>query len=100
MLGGIIAWAVSAYQNRNKNMDDFKTREQQSEQNGLLFASGLITGEALMGIALALPVAATGNKNVLALLENPLDSSIGLLVLLAISFWLYRVAVNAFSATD
>ena len=48
----------------------------------------------------ALPVAATGNKNVLALLENPLDSSIGLLVLLAISFWLYRVAVNAFSATD
>jgi len=31
--------------------------------NGLLFASGLITGEALMGIMVALPIFLTGNKN-------------------------------------
>jgi len=100
MLGGIIAWAVSAYQQRNAQLDNFKAREQRSEQTGLLFASGLITGEALVGIALAVPVALTGDKNVLSLLDSPLDSSIGLLVLLAICFWLYRVAVNAFTATD
>ena len=31
--------------------------------NGLLFASGLITGEALMGIMVALPIFLTGNKS-------------------------------------
>ena len=34
---------------------------------GLLAAAGFITGEALMGIGLAVPIAATGNKNVLTL---------------------------------
>jgi len=101
MLGGIIAWAVSAYQNKRATADEgFKAQVQQSDQTGLLFASGLITGEALVGIALAVPVAISGDKNVLSLLEKPMDSSIGLIVLLGICFWLYRVAVNAFNDKD
>ena len=34
-----------------------------TERRGLLIASGLITGEALIGIGVALPIFFTGNKN-------------------------------------
>ena len=33
----------------------------------MLFAAGLITGEALMGIVIAIPIVATGRADVLAL---------------------------------
>ncbi len=39
--------------------------------NGLLFASGLITGEALMGIMVALPIFLTGNKNWWEIINMP-----------------------------
>jgi uncharacterized oligopeptide transporter (OPT) family protein len=37
---------------------------------GVLFAGGLITGEALMGIILAIPIAISGNTSVLHLLSE------------------------------
>jgi putative OPT family oligopeptide transporter len=86
MIGGIIAWLVSRYQsNRGK-----KTEEMEGGP-GLLFASGLITGEALIGIFLAIPVAITKDDRVLALVENSLPSVIGLIVVLGICYCLYQV---------
>ena len=41
-----------AYKTKNNNND-----------NGILFSSGLITGEAIMGILIALPIFISGNTN-------------------------------------
>lgn len=99
MLGGVLAWLVSKYQERNaiKNAPLHRIQKQNSDQAGLLFASGLITGEALIGIGIAIPVAQTGNTNVLALLEHPMGSWLGVLIVLAISTALYWIASRAYS---
>ncbi|NJK84212.1 MAG: oligopeptide transporter, OPT family [Saprospiraceae bacterium] len=101
MLGGIIAYFVYRYQQKQTMSDEQAHQEasERSERTGLLFASGLITGEALIGIFLAVPVAIYERTDVLALLETPLGSWIGLLVVLGVSFWLYQIAVNAFKNT-
>ncbi len=52
LLGGLIAWSV----NRAIGKDASETRRADVERNGLLFSAGLITGEALMGVVLALLV--------------------------------------------
>lgn len=98
MLGGIIAWLVSRYQKNNttKAAGELETAKGRSERSGLLFASGLITGEALIGILLAIPVAIYERTDVFALLENPLGSLPGLIVILAVCYWLYSIASRAF----
>jgi len=40
-----------------------RDKSETSKKKGLLFASGLITGEALMGIFVAIPIFITANKN-------------------------------------
>lgn len=86
MAGGIIAWLVSRY-----HQQQGRGAKATEAGPGLLFASGLITGEALIGIFLAIPVAIYGTTDVLALTENPLPSLIGLAVVLGISYWLYLI---------
>jgi putative OPT family oligopeptide transporter len=64
-------------------------------RNGMLFAAGLITGEALIGILMALPIVLTGDANVLAVPESIRQGAgIGLLVMAAVTFALYRIAVK------
>ncbi len=87
-----------------------KEAQEDSEQRSVLFASGLITGEALMGIIVAIPVVLMKSRG----LELPLTSLwqqkaasflptlrtwigtsgawIGLIVLLAIALWAYRAS--------
>ncbi len=53
-LGGIVAWLVG------RSLDKVKAspeRRGEVERNGFLVAAGFITGESLMGIAIAVPVA-------------------------------------------
>ena len=52
-LGGVIAWLVTRTLNRSKPSAE---RRSSVERNGLLAAAGFITGEALLGIGLAVPV--------------------------------------------
>jgi putative OPT family oligopeptide transporter len=68
-------------------------------RRGLLFAAGMITGEALMGILIAVPIVATGRADVLALPE-PLRFGgwLGLLVLAGLGAWLYRTATGVRAA--
>ena len=101
MLGGLIAWLVSRYQSSNRSrVDDYEVATQRSENGGLLFASGLITGEALIGILLAIPVAITGSSTVLAIADDPWGSIPGIIVIIAVSYWLYRVASKAFLTAE
>ncbi len=63
------------------------------QRHGMLFASGLITGEALIGIGMAVPIVMSGNPDIIDLgLELP--PVIGLLVIAALSWALYRVATT------
>jgi putative OPT family oligopeptide transporter len=98
MVGGVIAWLVTLYQKANRNaVKDVEAQEKASEGAGLLFASGLITGEALLGILLAVPVAIYGTSDVLSIADDPFGSTPGLIIVLAICYILYRMAANAFT---
>ena len=91
-LGGIVAHFAA------RNMRKRGATEEQVEnggRSGLLFASGLITGEALVGIALAIPFAAAQSTDVLALAPEGFESVAGVLGLVGLAFfvtWLYKVA--------
>ena len=63
-----------------------------SSGHGLLFASGLITGEALMGILLAVPAAIPGAAGLLRPAGEPLGAWPGVVLLGGIAWWLYRSA--------
>lgn len=66
-----------------------------NERNGLLFAAGLITGEALIGILMAIPIVITSNKNVLAVFGSFNTAIPGLILLAALSVWLYKASTSA-----
>jgi hypothetical protein len=67
---------------------------------GTLFAAGLITGEALMGIFIAIPIVAAGRADVLALpADMQLGRGFGLILLAIIAWLLYRTAVKVRPAT-
>ena len=63
-------------------------------RNGLLFSAGLITGEALIGIFMALPIVISGSSDVLAIAAEPFHGKPGLLALGVLAYLLYRIARN------
>jgi putative OPT family oligopeptide transporter len=84
LIGGLIAHAVARSAVR---------RGDELSRGGILFAAGLITGEALIGIALAVPIVATGDSDVLAL-GRDWPAWIGIVVVAGIATQLYRVAAR------
>jgi putative OPT family oligopeptide transporter len=88
LLGGLIAYAA----NRRAEAGDGDSAL--AKRNGMLFASGLITGEALIGIAMAIPIVLTGNPDVIAI-DGNLPSFVGLLVIAGLAGWLYRVGTRS-----
>lgn len=62
-------------------------------QNGMLFAAGLITGESLMGVIIAIPIVIYQDADVMAVSESLRSGQwVGVVVLAALCYWLYRVA--------
>jgi len=64
LLGGVIAYLVTRALDKQRASAE---RRGEVDRNGLLAAAGFITGEALMGIGLAIPVALFHDADVLAL---------------------------------
>jgi putative OPT family oligopeptide transporter len=95
MLGGVVSWLVHLYQKRNKARqgEDYEAAKKSSDGAGLLIASGLITGEALIGIVLAAFVAAYQTGDVFAL-GIDLTAFAGTAVILAVCWWIYKVATS------
>ncbi len=91
MVGGVVAWLVQRYK-RKRQMSS-------QDESGLLFASGLITGEALIGILMAIPIVIAESKDVLAFIAEPIGSWPGLLLLLGIVYWLYKVGTISEQST-
>jgi len=89
--GGIIHYIVKVYHRRKNTAEDTRQR---CDRAGLLFASGLITGEALIGIVLAIPIVISGRQDVLAVAQEPLGAWPGVVLLVGIGYWLYRTALG------
>ena len=100
-LGGLIAWAAERYYRGRGVARSARLQEAKAtgERHGLLFAAGLITGEALLGILLAIPIVLAGQADVLAFFgihDSPLP---GVVLLAVVMFALYRVVVSPATAT-
>jgi putative OPT family oligopeptide transporter len=107
--GGLIHQIVKS---RVKISDGVVEEVEGPGRNGLLFASGLITGEALMGILLAIPIILLKQIDislpffnidnfVSKLLKSlgltlpftlPVGATLGTVLLLGVAYWLYRVS--------
>jgi putative OPT family oligopeptide transporter len=80
--GGLVHWAASRIRGNTS-----------TSRKGLLFASGLITGEALMGILLAIPVVILKQHDITLPLWNiPFDAWLGTAALAGAIVLLYRQA--------
>ena len=98
-IGGLAAFFANRSLRRRKDQFGgeaaYEEAVQRAGRRGLLFASGLITGEALVGILLAIPFAAAQNTAVLQLAPEgfePVADALGLVAFGCFILWLYRVA--------
>jgi putative OPT family oligopeptide transporter len=111
-IGGLIEYAVARY-HRARRTDSSEV--EQGSSDGLLFASGLITGEALMGVLLAIPIVLLKtigialplwqiDNVVVGLLRTvgleipfvpPVGAVLGTVLVLLVVYWLYRTARGA-----
>ena len=94
-VGGLLNYLVTRTFGKGLSEEDAEKRN----RKGMLFAAGLITGEALMGILMAIPIVAAGRGDVMALpaalqLGGSLGETAGLAILIGIGWWLYRVGVQ------
>jgi uncharacterized oligopeptide transporter (OPT) family protein len=85
-VGGLIAHLVE----RRLGVAGASDDGERAKRNGMLFAAGLITGEALMGILIAIPIVSSGRGDVLALPSNlQFGEWFGLAIVGALAVWLY-----------
>ena len=91
-LGGLLSYLVTRSFGPGLSEDEVEKRN----RTGTLFAAGLITGEALMGIFIGAAIYFSKNREVLALpdagqLGGALGEWVGLLVLGVVAYWMYSV---------
>jgi putative OPT family oligopeptide transporter len=92
-LGGVLAHFVERKHKVDANDEQARDR---IHRPGTLFAAGLITGEALMGIAIAIPIVVSSRADVLALPEAwHFGNGVGLAVLAVVGWLLYRSSNKA-----
>jgi putative OPT family oligopeptide transporter len=98
-VGGMLAWLCE----RALKVNGRATTPEDGERlgrKGMLFAAGVITGEALMGIVIAVAIWLTERPDALALPEGfrlgqtAAGEWIGLAVLALLGYWLYRTATS------
>jgi putative OPT family oligopeptide transporter len=89
--GGLIAeLATRWHRHRNPGRDP-----ELLKQTGLLFSAGLIAGEAIVGVLIAIPIVASGDADVLAVGEHLRPGQwAGLAALAAVAWWMYTVATR------
>jgi putative OPT family oligopeptide transporter len=87
-VGGVLAYFIERGAPRN-------AEKELLHRPGTLFSAGMITGESLMGIIIAVPIVASGRADVLALPESfRYGNWLGLIALALIGVWLYRTALT------
>ncbi len=90
-LGGLLHHVAQ----RKLGVSNDPEENERVQRKGMLFAAGMITGEALMGIIIALPIVGSGRADVLALPESwQFGRLFGLAVFAILAAWLYRTATR------
>jgi putative OPT family oligopeptide transporter len=92
-IGGVIAWLVTRTLDRSNASPE---RRGEVERSGLLAAAGFITGEALLGIGLAVPVALKHDENAIALFGGKYGDfkAPALIFVVAVMILLYKLALR------
>jgi putative OPT family oligopeptide transporter len=91
-LGGLLNYLVTRTFGPGLSEDEVEKRN----RKGTLFAAGLITGEALMGILIGFAIYATSRGDVFALpgglqLTGEIGEWMGLAILAVVGYWMYAV---------
>lgn len=90
-LGGLLAHLAQRALGAGASAAD----SERANRKGILFASGMITGEALTGIIIAIPIVASGRADVLALPQSmQFGGLLGLAIVAVLAFGLYRAATR------
>jgi putative OPT family oligopeptide transporter len=89
LIGGIVAHLIA----RAVRARDDAARER-AGRLGMLTGAGLIAGEALMGIVMAVPIVVFQDRDVIAIADHPFGGWPGLLVATVILWGVYRVATR------
>ncbi|MFH5885657.1 OPT family oligopeptide transporter [Halalkalibaculum sp. DA3122] len=98
-IGGLIAWYAGkriAGRAAREGKDPEEAQEL-GERRGLLFSSGLITGEALIGIILAIPFALQESTDALRLVPEsfvPYADWLGAIAGMLFIVWLYKIVTR------
>jgi putative OPT family oligopeptide transporter len=92
-LGGVIAWLVGRVLDKEKATPE---RRGAVERNGFLVAAGFITGESLMGIGIAIPVAVTEDKSFWVMANGAYEhlKIPGLVIVALVMVMLYKLALR------
>jgi putative OPT family oligopeptide transporter len=95
LAGGLVAEMVSRWHHKHNEPDD----HEKLSQNGMLFAAGLITGEALVGIFIAMCIWISKNPDVLALgIHVPAAQWVAAAILFGVCYWIFRAGTPRRSA--
>ncbi|MBA3813738.1 MAG: oligopeptide transporter, OPT family [Alphaproteobacteria bacterium] len=92
LFGGLLSYFSLKSLNKSKASAKEKAM---TERRGILFASGLIAGEAMVGILLAIPFVAYQSTNVFRFVPEAFADHtdvLGLIVTLGVLYWFYQVA--------
>lgn len=96
-VGGLLAWF--AERRLTAGIGGFKPTREEIERltrRGMLFAAGLITGEALVGVLIAIPIVASGRDDVFALpVAFHFGGWLGLAFLATLAALMYRTGTSA-----
>ena len=100
-LGGLLSWFVEKRLHMHADTEEGRDR---IHRPGVLFSAGLITGEALMGIFIAIPIVVSSRGDVLALPESMrtgegIAQLLGLAVLAFVAWLLFRTAIRSHGKT-
>lgn len=91
-LGGIIS-ALIKRKVKSKKLDPELNETKELEQRGMLISSGLITGEALVGIFMAIPIVISGKADVAAFLGVHDFTIPGIILILMLLYAIYKFSI-------
>jgi uncharacterized oligopeptide transporter (OPT) family protein len=99
VIGGLVNYVARKMltSQRKKLGKSFADVEAKTERQGLLFGSGLIAGDAIIGILLAIPFAAYQSTTILAIVGPSFKQTATLLgvgTFFAIAVYLYRLGTR------
>ncbi|HUO81347.1 MAG TPA: oligopeptide transporter, OPT family [Gammaproteobacteria bacterium] len=86
--GGVVSLLAARHNARRGSA----AQTESNMRTGMLFAAGLITGEALIGIFMAIPIVVSGDASVLAIADEPFAGLPGLPVVALLAYVLYRIS--------